>query len=113
MRLFLQHIATATRMGLVKFRTAWGALVLAAILSTGCEVGIEGEPQAAHHGHAGSQSMVGDVHFVSGYAAGYQAAVAQGKPMLLFFTATWCKFCHELADEAFNNPQIVSLADRF
>jgi len=33
--------------------------------------------------------------------------------MLLFFTAEWCQFCHQMADEAFMHPQVVSLADNF
>ena len=33
--------------------------------------------------------------------------------MLLFFTAHWCKFCHQMADEAFTHPQVVSLSGQF
>jgi thiol-disulfide isomerase/thioredoxin len=51
--------------------------------------------------------------FVKGYARGSQQATATGKPMLVFFTADWCHHCHQMADEAFVNPQVVGLADRF
>jgi thioredoxin-like negative regulator of GroEL len=51
--------------------------------------------------------------FVNGYRAGLQAASSQNKPMLLFFTAEWCHFCHQLASEAFNDAGVIGLADRF
>jgi len=55
----------------------------------------------------------GDLHFIEGYERGYTQAVNQRKPMLLFFTAEWCHFCHQMADEAFTHPQVVSLAEHF
>jgi thiol:disulfide interchange protein len=33
--------------------------------------------------------------------------------MLVFFTAEWCHFCHQMADEAFTDPQVVRLAENF
>ena len=33
--------------------------------------------------------------------------------MLVFFTAEWCHFCHQMADEAFTHPQVVTLAQQF
>ncbi len=55
----------------------------------------------------------GDLRFIEGYERGYTQAVNQRKPMLLFFTAEWCHFCHQMADEAFTHPQVVSLAEHF
>ncbi len=55
----------------------------------------------------------GHLNFVEGYAEGYSQAVRQSKPMLLFFTAEWCHFCHQMADEAFTHPQVVSLSEHF
>jgi thioredoxin-related protein len=55
----------------------------------------------------------GRLNFVEGYRAGLEAAQAQKKPMLLFFTATWCHFCHELAADAFSDPAVVGLSQRF
>jgi uncharacterized protein YyaL (SSP411 family) len=51
--------------------------------------------------------------FVPSYEQGRRQAAAEGKPMLLFFTASWCKFCHQMADEAFTHPQVVSLSSQF
>jgi uncharacterized protein YyaL (SSP411 family) len=50
---------------------------------------------------------------VQGYAQGVAQASAQSKPMLVFFTAEWCQFCHQMADEAFTDPQVVRLAEQF
>ncbi len=33
--------------------------------------------------------------------------------MLVFFTASWCHYCHQMADEAFADPQVVSLSEQF
>jgi thiol:disulfide interchange protein len=55
----------------------------------------------------------GRLNFVEGYAQGFQRAQADHKPMLVFFTAEWCHFCHQMADEAFSNPQVVTLAQQF
>jgi uncharacterized protein YyaL (SSP411 family) len=33
--------------------------------------------------------------------------------MLLFFTASWCEYCHQMAEEAFTHPQVVGLSGQF
>jgi thiol:disulfide interchange protein len=53
------------------------------------------------------------LNFVEGYRAGFEAAATEKKPMLLFFTAEWCHYCHELAAEAFTDERVVSLSQRF
>ena len=55
----------------------------------------------------------GSLRFVRGFDSGSAQATAAGKPMLVFFTAEWCHYCHQMADEAFANPQVVGLANRF
>lgn len=55
----------------------------------------------------------GDIQFVEGYQQGYNQALAEGKPMLVFFTAEWCQFCHQMAEEAFTDEQAVALSERF
>jgi thioredoxin-like negative regulator of GroEL len=55
----------------------------------------------------------GSLRFIEGYEAGYAAAAEQKKPMLLFFTASWCHFCHQLAADAFNDATVVNLSEQF
>ncbi|MDX1962551.1 MAG: thioredoxin family protein [Pirellulales bacterium] len=40
-------------------------------------------------------------------------ARTEGKPILVFFTAEWCKYCHQLADEVLCQGQIRSLTNQF
>jgi thiol-disulfide isomerase/thioredoxin len=62
-------------------------------------------PQVAQH--------TGQIRFVRGYEAGMKYAASVQMPVLLFFTAEWCHFCHQMADDAFTNPQVVGLSERF
>ncbi len=55
----------------------------------------------------------GRLRFVEGYERGYNEARRQNKPLLLFFTAEWCRYCHQMAEEALANEQVVSLSERF
>ena len=55
----------------------------------------------------------GQIQFVDGYRQGYEQATREGKPMLLFFTAPWCEYCHQMANEAFIQEQVVNLSQRF
>jgi uncharacterized protein YyaL (SSP411 family) len=50
---------------------------------------------------------------VKGFEAGCEEATKLGKPMLVFFTAEWCHYCHQMADEVFTDSDVVRLADRF
>ncbi len=58
-------------------------------------------------------SGYGSLRFIEGYQAGVEAAAAQKKPMLLFFTATWCHYCRQLAAEAFTDTTVIGLSERF
>jgi thioredoxin-like negative regulator of GroEL len=33
--------------------------------------------------------------------------------MLVFFTAEWCRYCHQMANEAFGQPPVVALSQHF
>ena len=68
---------------------------------------------AEDHAPPSTKIARGNLHFVEGYHRGYETAVREGKPMLLFFTAQWCHFCHQMAGEAFTDGRVVGLSDRF
>ena len=97
--------------------------LVAVVLLAGCEIGVEGTPGTAQppswnanpdpRDALGNRLARGHLRFVERYDQGYSRAVSEGKPMLLFFTAKWCKFCHQMADEAFTHPQVVSLSEHF
>ena len=55
----------------------------------------------------------GKLEFVQGYADGYQQARHEVRPMLVFFTAAWCHFCHQMEAEAFNDGQVATLSRQF
>jgi thioredoxin-like negative regulator of GroEL len=89
-------------------------------LLAGCEV--ETQPAVQQYKPASQQAAAettpaqvarGRLRFVEGYERGYSEARRQNKPLLLFFTAEWCHYCHQMADEALTNDQVVSLSDRF
>lgn len=44
---------------------------------------------------------------------GSQRARAQQKPLLIFFTAEWCKFCHQMAQETFTQEAVIRLSQSF
>lgn len=60
-----------------------------------------------------SATPSGPIQFVDGYMAGWQLARQTNKPMLLFFTASWCTYCHQMADEVFTQQAVADLAARF
>jgi thiol-disulfide isomerase/thioredoxin len=115
----------------MKHRSIWAGAVAAAIFGGGCEIGTEALPPVVEEPAAAEASQPrwapdaplvevkprsparGRLKFVEGYAQGYALAVSGRKPMLVFFTAPWCRFCHQMAGEAFTHPQVVTLAERF
>lgn len=53
------------------------------------------------------------IDFIEGFARGCQRARDERKPMLIFFTAPWCKFCHQMAQETFAQDTVVELSRGF
>ena len=55
----------------------------------------------------------GNLHFVNDPQVGLQAAADHGLPCLLFFTAEWCTYCHQMEAAAFSDDAVSALADGF
>lgn len=55
----------------------------------------------------------GGVQFVADSKVGMELAAKQKTPCLLFFTAEWCTYCHQMEETAFADPKIKQLAARF
>ena len=80
----------------------------------GALVPVSPQPGARPAGPARTSRVArGNLRFIEGYRQGYQQAVSESKPMLLFFTAEWCHYCHQMANEAFTHPQVVGLSANF
>jgi thioredoxin-related protein len=84
----------------------------ACLLACGCQE--QAAPDlVAENAPSQAELVRGRIQFVEGYHAGCEAARTQGKPMLLFFTARWCDYCHAMAKDAFCQDAVVSLSQRF
>lgn len=99
-------------------------VVLALLAIVGCDAVSEVQPTASSASATGGAAAsaapraavappAATIRFVKGFEAGAQLAASTNKPMLLFFTAEWCRYCHRMAADAFVNPSVQQLADRF
>jgi len=62
----------------------------------------------------GTEPAVGTrIEYVEGYEAGRRRANAGGRPMLLVFRASWCRWSGELAKGPLANGDLVALSRRF
>jgi thiol:disulfide interchange protein len=104
---FLQYVRDDVRWALAI------AGVLAFVLLAGCDSTTQESSSTAPMQPMPPAVARGHIRFVEGYAGGIEQANREGKPMLLFFTAQWCEFCHQMANEAFVQEQVVGLSDRF
>ncbi|HEX7378851.1 MAG TPA: thioredoxin family protein [Pirellulales bacterium] len=103
-------------------RLAWRiAAAWALLLCGGCEIreaadvtgagydrGIDiGSPQTPPADAAAERVVFQDLE------RGSQRARTQQKPLLIFFTAEWCKFCHQMAQETFTQEAVIRLSQSF
>jgi len=54
-------------------------------------------------------TYVGSLVWYNSYDRGLRLAEEQNKPVMLYFWATWCKFCRKLESEVFPDPQVNAL----
>jgi thiol-disulfide isomerase/thioredoxin len=90
---------------------------LAALLVLSTTAGCQNEansPEVPISAASGSTELPhGRLPFITGFETGLAAARQQGKPMLVFFTAEWCHYCHAMAVDALSQEAVVRIADRF
>lgn len=55
----------------------------------------------------------GQMHFVRDAEAGLSLAAEKGLPCLMFFTADWCTYCHEMEETTFTDQTVAKMAEGF
>ncbi|MGE0610431.1 MAG: thioredoxin family protein [Pirellulales bacterium] len=89
------------------------AIACVGLLAGGCQPSAESADAGQMQQSPEQTIALGNLQFIQGFRAGAEQAQSSGKPMLVFFTAEWCRFCHQMANEAFVQEQVVKLSDRF
>ena len=91
------------------------ALLTGSLLATtGCEEAqptpISTAPPAVP---ATVSTIQASIHFLSDYRQALEAARGDRRMILLFVTAPWCQYCHEMEAEMLADPTIQQLAQSF
>ena len=101
-------------------RATWfrlGALTVCLMLALVGGCGRSGEPTVVSSILAGLDRQLitrrGELDFVADVATGRRLAAEQGQPCLLFFTAEWCTFCHQMEETSFRNSLVSEMAANF
>lgn len=100
-------------------RSLLATLVIAA---TGCEIRDQADESesAGNLGNAAAAlsnrdqgGPAGQITFIEGFERGMQVARDQQRPLLLYFTAQWCKYCHQMEREAFVQQAVIDRSRDF
>ena len=67
--------------------------------------------------HAGQRAAEAEtnthtIEYVGGYDAGLKRATAEGKPLLVIFRASWCRFSAKMNQDVLADPRFVALSRR-
>ncbi|MBC2709472.1 MAG: thioredoxin family protein [Desulfosarcina sp.] len=46
------------------------------------------------------------------YAEGTERSEAENKKVFMVFNADWCRYCHQMEKETFNNPTVITYVNR-
>ncbi|HWB08844.1 MAG TPA: thioredoxin family protein [Pirellulales bacterium] len=89
------------------------AVSLALVLCAGCEIREETPADVPRSTPSAGDPSQRGIDFVVGYHRATQAARQQQKPMMIFFTAEWCTYCRQMANETLLQKMVVSLSRQF
>lgn len=67
------------------------------------------EPTSSESQNAAGHSIA----FMHGFDDGKEQAAIEGRPMLLFFTAPWCKYCKQMEKDAFTDAAVSDMSKSF
>lgn len=59
----------------------------------------------------GNYTYISGMQWYNTYDAGFEVAKAQGKPMLVYGWAIWCKFCEKLHKEVYPDPRVKPILE--
>jgi thioredoxin-related protein len=71
---------------------------------------LKAEPPAADSSGDGTEA---NVAWTRSYQEARKAAKLENRSMMLFFTASWCPWCHKMEDETLNQEEVASSLRRF
>ncbi len=98
------------RLGVVSLLAYWALL-----LCLGCgHVGSDSEAQGTLESiQPQLVTSRGEIHFLRDLETGRSLAAEKGLPCLLFFTADWCTYCHDMEETAFTDPVVARMSKSF
>lgn len=75
--------------------------------------GVAGNTRWAHTKTDTNAPAASKVRFITDYREGLERALAEKRPVLIFFTAKWCRFCAQMEQETLHDARVVRLSEEF